>query len=352
AYLRALEAKLGPEREIMRKIIIRAQQDPKRIVLPEGNHPVILRAAHQAAKQKIARPVVLGNADEIRGLAAELQIPLEGIEIVDQIQSKLYESFAPKLFELRNRKGWSLAETRRRLRSRYVTGAMMVREGLVDGQVHGISRTYPDAIRPVLQVIPRRSGICKVSGLYLMIGQDRIRFFADTTVNIRPDSADLAEIAILAAEMARFFDVEPRVAMISFSNFGSVRHLEAQRVGEAVALIRRRRPDIQVDGEMQADTALQDELLATQYPFNRLGGAANVLIFPDLAAGNVAYKLLAQLGGTMAVGPLLMGIGKPFNVLQRGSDMENVVNVIAITVAQAQESQACKSNGLGEQSHG
>jgi malate dehydrogenase (oxaloacetate-decarboxylating)(NADP+) len=337
AYVRALETKLGPEREIMRNIIIRAQQDPKRIVLPEGNDPVILRAAHEVARQKIAVPVVLGNQDEIRALAAELQLSLEGVEIVDQIKSKLYETFIPKLFELRGRKGWSLAETRRRLRSRYVTGAMMVHEGLVDGQVHGIGRSYPDAIRPVLQVIPRREGVFKVAGLYLMIGKDRIRFFADTTVNIRPDSADLAEIAILAAEMAQFFDVEPHVGMISFSNFGSVRHPEARRVRQAVELIRQRRPDLRVDGEMQADTAVRQEVLQTQYPFNHLQGPANVLIFPDLASGNIAYKLLEQLGGLKAVGPLLMGLDKPFNVLQRGTDMENVVNVIAITVAQAQE---------------
>ncbi len=345
AYVRMLEAKLGPEREIMRNIIIRAQQDPKRIVLPEGNHPVILRAAHQVARQKIAVPVVLGNEDEIRTLAAELQLSLEGVEIVDQIKNKLYEEFIPTLFSLRGRKGWSMNETRRQLRSRYVTGAMMVHEGMVDGQVHGISRSYPDAIRPVLRVIPRREGVSTVAGLYLMTGKDRIRFFADTTVNIRPDAADLAEIALLAAEMAEFFDVEPRVAMISYSNFGSVRNSESLRVREAVELIRQRRPDLMVDGEMQVDTAVREEILKTEYPFSRLKGPANVFIFPDLTSGNVAYKLLEQLGGFKAVGPLLMGIGKPFNVLQRGTDMENVVNVIAITVAQAQE---CRNSGQAD----
>jgi malate dehydrogenase (oxaloacetate-decarboxylating)(NADP+) len=334
-YIQTLEARLGPEREIMRKVVTRAQQDPKRIVLPEGNNAVILRAAHQAARDGIARPLLLGNEEEIRSLADGLQIPMEGIEILDNFKSPLYEAFVEKLSVLRARKGWSIEETRRQLRSRFVFGAMMVHEGLVDGQVHGISRSYPDSIRPVLQVIPRRPGICKVSGVYLMIFRDRTMLFADTTVNFNPSSDDLAEIAILAAEMAEFFDLKPRVAMLSFSNFGNTKHPEAKAVEEAVAIARMRKPDLVIDGEMQADTAVSAEIMKKLFPFNRLGSPANVLIFPNLASGNAAYKLLERLGGAKAVGPLLMGISKPFNVLQRGTDMENVVNVIAITVVQA-----------------
>lgn len=336
-YIQLLEARLGPEREIMRQIIIRAQQNPKRIVLPEGNNPVILRAAHQIVNERIARPLLLGSEQEIRSLATELRIPLDGIEILDNLKSPLYEDFVGKLFEIRARKGWSMAETRRQLRNRYVFGAMMVNEGLVEGQVHGIGRSYPDAIRPVLQVIPRCPGVTKVSGLYLMIFRDRTMLFADATVNFHPTSEDLAEIAILAAEMAEFFDITPRVGMLSFSNFGSSHHPDAKRVELAVKLARKRNSDLLIDGEMQADTAVVEEILTREYPFNRLGSPANVLVFPDLAAGNVAYKLLDRLGNAKAVGPLLMGISKPFNVLQRGTDMENVVNVVAITVAQAQE---------------
>ena len=336
-YIQLLEAKLGPEREIMRKIIIRAQQNPKRIVLPEGNNPVILRAAHQIVNERIAHPLLLGREQKIRSLAAELRIPLDGIEILDNLKSPLYEDFVGKLFEIRARKGWSMAETRRQLRNRYVFGAMMVNEGLVDGQVHGIVRSYPDAIRPVLQVIPRCPGVTKVSGLYLMIFRNRTMLFADATVNFHPTSEDLAEIAILAAEMAEFFDIKPRVGMLSFSNFGSAHHPDAKRVELAVELARKRNPDLVIDGEMQADTAVVEEILTREYPFNRLGGPANILVFPDLEAGNVAYKLLDRLGNAKAVGPLLMGISKPFNVLQRGTDMENVVNVVAITMAQAQE---------------
>lgn len=336
-YIQQLEARLGPEREIMRKVIIRAQLNPKRIVLPEGNHPVILRAAHQAVRQGICRPVLLGNEEEIRGLAEALHVSLDGIEIEDNLKSPHLERFVEGLFRLRCRKGWSMAETRRQLRTRYVFGAMMVHEGLVDGQVHGVARSYPDAIRPVLQVIPRREDVSKVSGAYLMISKDRTLLFADPTVNITPSAGDLAEIAVLAAELARFFDISPRVAMISFSNFGNTRHPDAEKVKEAVRIAREKNPDLIIDGEMQADTALVAEILKKEYPFNRLGGTANVLVFPELATANVAYKLLDRLGGAKAIGPLLMGISKPFNVLQRGADMENVVNVIAITVAQAQD---------------
>jgi malate dehydrogenase (oxaloacetate-decarboxylating)(NADP+) len=339
-YIAHLEALLGPEREVMRKIITRAQQRPKRIVLPEGEHPVILRAAHQVAKDGIARPLLLGNEEAIRNLARDLHIPLEGIEILDNLKSPLFETFVEKVFRMRARKGWSKQETRRQMRSRYVFGAMMVEEGMVDGQVHGVIRSYPDAIRPVLQVIARRPGVSKVSGVYLMVFKQRTLLFADATVNIDPSAEDLAEIAILTAEMAEFFDLKPKVAMLSFSNFGSTRHPDAEKVELAVEMARQRVPELPIDGEMQADTAVVEEILRREYPFNRLGGPANVLIFPNLAAGNVAYKLLDRLGGGKAVGPLLMGLSKPFNVLQRGTDMENVVNVIAITVAQAQERQS------------
>jgi malate dehydrogenase (oxaloacetate-decarboxylating)(NADP+) len=336
-YVQALESRLGPEREIMHKIITRAQQDPRRIVLPEGDNPVILRAAHQAAREGVAKPLLLGNEDKIRFLAKELQVPLEGIEILDNFKSPLYDRFVEVLSRIRARKGWSLEETRRQLRSRFVFGAMMVLEGHVDGQVHGISRSYPDAIRPVLQVIPRRPGVSKVSGVYLMILKGRTLLLADTTVNFHPSSEDLAEIAVLASEKAAFFDITPRIAMVSFSNFGSTRHPDAKVVEEAVKLSRIKKPDLAIDGEMQVDTALSEDIMKRLYPFNRLSAPANVLIFPSLDAGNAAFKLLEHAGGAKAVGPLLMGISKPFNVLQRSSDTENAVNVIAITVAQAQE---------------
>jgi malate dehydrogenase (oxaloacetate-decarboxylating)(NADP+) len=336
-YIQKLEASLGPERELMRRIIVRAQQEPLRVVLPEGNHPVIIRAAHQVLQEGIARPLLLGDREEIENLAESLQLPMDGIEVLNPLRNEHFNGFLEKLFAARQRKGWSMAETRRQLQNPYVFGAMMVREGLVDGQVHGIAESYPRAIRPALQVIPKREGVSKISGLYLMVSKDRTLLFADATVNIQPSAEDLAEVALLAAEKASFFGLEPRVAMLSFSNFGSVRHPEAERVTRAVEMVRSRKPDLLIDGEMQADTAVVPEILNNGFPFNRLGGkAANVLVFPDLTSGNVAYKLLDRLGGAKAVGPLLMGLKHPFNVLQQNTDMENVVNVIAITVAQAQ----------------
>jgi len=342
-YIQNLESMLGPEREIMRKMITRAQQNPKRIVLPEGRHPVILRAAHQVVKEGIAQPVLLcSRKDEIISLSKDLFIPLDGIEIVEYQNSPLFEPFAQKLFKIRARKGWTIHETRRRLRDRYLFGAMMVHEGIVDGQVHGIDCYYPSAIRPVVQVIPRQENVSKAAGVYLMIFRDRTLLFADATVNIHPSSENLAEIAFLTSQMAEFFEIKPRIAMLSYSDFGSTRHEDTERVRRAVNIAQKKYPDLVIDGEMQADTAVVEEMLMNEYPFNTLNGAANVLIFPELTSANIAYKLLNRLGNAKAVGPLLMGISMPFNVLQRGADMENVVEVISITVVQAQNKEKNK----------
>jgi malate dehydrogenase (oxaloacetate-decarboxylating)(NADP+) len=336
AYMQRLEANLGPEREIMRKVIFRAQQNPKRIVLPEGDNPVIIRAAHHAVKEGIAHPLLLGDPETIRERAEALHIALNGVDILDHRCNPHVEPFIEALFKMRQRKGWKLNETRSQLQNPYVFGAMMVREGLVDGQVHGVAQSYPNAIRPVLQVIPRRAGVTHVAGLYLVILKNRTLLFADATVNMQPDAADLAEIAVLAAEMAVFFDMKPRVAMLSYSNYGSVRNADTLRVARAAVLAREHDPQLVVDGEMQADTAVVDDILADEFAFNRLGRSANVLVFPDLASGNIAYKLMDRLGGAKVVGPLLMGIARPFNVLQRNAPVESVVDLIAITVAQAQ----------------
>ena len=334
AYVHQLESQLGPEREIMSKLTSTAQQSPKRIVLPEGNHPVILRAAHFAVKEGIARPLLLGNTEDIQATAERLHLSLEGMEILDPRQSPLFEEFSRKLFDIRKRKGWTMPETLYQLQNPYIFGAMLVRQGVVDGQVHGIARSYPNAIQPVLQVIPRRPGLSVVAGLYVMLFKNRTLLFADTTVNVDPSSEELAEIAILSAEMGEFFGMQPRVAMLSFSNFGNARHPLSSKVARAVDLARTRKPDLAIDGEMHADTAVVPEMLSNMYPFNRLGGPANILIFPNLDSGNIAYKLMDRAGGAKAVGPLLMGLSKPFNVLQRNTDMESVVNVITVTVVQ------------------
>jgi malate dehydrogenase (oxaloacetate-decarboxylating)(NADP+) len=217
---------------------------------------------------------------------------------------------------------------------------MMVRAGHADALIAGLTRHYPDTIRPALEVIPLREGFRKVSGVYLLLTtRGDLYFLADTTVNIEPSPEDLAEIALSTADLARRFNVEPRVALLSFSNFGSTRHPLADKVRHAVEILRQRAPDLLVDGEMQADTAVTPDILAGTYPFSPLQGGANVLIFPNLESGNIAYKLLSRLGGAEAIGPLLTGLSKPVHVLQRGAEVNDIVNLSAIAVVEAQEAE-------------
>jgi malate dehydrogenase (oxaloacetate-decarboxylating)(NADP+) len=216
----------------------------------------------------------------------------------------------------------------------------MVRLGDAEALVAGVSQHYPDTIRPALQIIQMRDGATRVAGLYMMIFKDRILFFADTTVNIDPTAEELAEIALGAAEVARRFHVEPRVAMLSFSNFGSARHPQVEKVRRAVEIVRREAPGLVVDGEMQADTALVPEILEEQYPFSVLRGGANVLVFPSLESANVAYKLVQRLGGAEAIGPILVGMRRPVHVLARGCEVKDVVHMAAIAVVDAQEAAA------------
>ncbi|HVX87831.1 MAG TPA: phosphate acyltransferase, partial [Gemmatimonadales bacterium] len=236
----------------------------------------------------------------------------------------------------RQRKGVTKGEARRRLADPAVFGAMMVAQGDADAMVAGENQYYGDAIRPGLEVVGAVQGGA-VAGIYMMIIGDRTFFFADCTVNIDPDAARLAEIALATATAVKHFGIEPRIAMLSFSNFGSVRHPHSDKVARAVKILQERRPDLPVDGEMQADTAVVESILTGTYPFSRLQGPANVLIFPDLDSGNISYKLLARLGGAQAIGPILVGLAAPIHVLQRGSDVDDIVNMAVIAAVDAQE---------------
>jgi malate dehydrogenase (oxaloacetate-decarboxylating)(NADP+) len=231
------------------------------------------------------------------------------------------------------------------MRSANIYGSMMVHAGDADALVSGVTQHYPDTIRPALQVVGMREDLSRVSGLYIMVVKNQIYFFADATVNIEPTAEELAEIALCAAETAKRFDVEPKVAMLSFSNFGSTKHPLAEKVQKATELVRQRDPHLIVDGEMQADTAVVPEIIEGTYPFSPLKGGANVLIFPDLQSGNIAYKLLAQLGGAEAIGPVLMGMNRPVHVLQRGCEVNDIVNMAAIAVVDAQELAWPKTRG-------
>ena len=337
-YVEQLEALQGKSKEIMRQIINMAKADPKKIVLPEGEHEKILRAAQMMLEEGIALPILLGNRGVIGKKVEELHLELPGVTIIDPDESPDTERYAQVLFELRQRKGVTLSEARRRIRSKAGTyfGSVMVRLGDADALLSGIYAHYPDIIRPALEVIGKREGLSSVHGLYMMVFKKGVFFLADATVCIDPTSDELAETAILAAETAQVLEIEPRIAMLSFSNFGSVKHPHALKVKRAVEIIKEREPNLVVDGEMQADTAVTPEILAGNYPFSALKGSANVLIFPDLTSGNICYKLLNRLGGAEAIGPILMGMNRPIHVLQRGDDVADIVNMAAIAVVDAQ----------------
>jgi len=340
-YSEHLESLQGKSKEIMRHIINMAKADPKRIVLPEGEHEKILRAAQMMIEEGVAVPILLGNRAMIEKRMEELRLDLPGVTIIDPDVNTETERYAEFLFELRQRKGVTLSEARRMLRQKNGTyyGSVMVRLGDADALLSGIDAHYPDIIRPALEVIGKRDGLSSVHGLYMLVFKKGIYFLADTTVCIDPTPEELAETAVLAAETARYLDIEPRIAMLSFSNFGSVKHPHALKVKQAVEIVKERAPHLAVDGEMQADTAVTPEILAGNYPFSTLKGAANVLVFPDLTSGNICYKLLNRLGGAEAIGPILMGMNRPIHVLQRGDDVADIVNMAAIAVVDAQNEQ-------------
>jgi malate dehydrogenase (oxaloacetate-decarboxylating)(NADP+) len=337
-YREQLERRLGKAREVMRVMINKAQRQPRRIVFPEGEEDKILRASQILVDEKIAIPILLGNESVIRKRMAELRMQTESIRIVDPAVSPDRVRYVEELYGLRQRKGVTPREAEEMMDNRTVFGSLMLHNGEADALIGGLTQHYPDTIRPALQVIPVRPGLRKVSGVYVLITPEgAIYFLADATVNIEPSAEDLAEITVCAAEVARRFGQEPRVALLSFSNFGSTRHPLAEKVARAVALIREQAPGLIVDGEMQADTAVTPEIIEKDYPFSTLKGGANVLIFPNLEAGNVAYKLLARIGGAEAIGPILMGLSKPVHVLQRGAEVNDIVNMAAIAVVEAQD---------------
>jgi malate dehydrogenase (oxaloacetate-decarboxylating)(NADP+) len=336
-YREQLEKRLGKTHEIMRGVIHKAQAKPKRVVFPEGDNEKILRACHLLIEEKIAQPVLLGNENTIRGKAAEGGVNLDGMEIVDLDRSAWREIYAREFHQIRQRRGITLSEARQLINNRNLFGSLMVRMGDADALVSGVTQHYPDTIRPALQVIKVRQDVHKVSGLYALVTKKGdLLFLADCTVNIDATAEDLAEIAICAAHAARRFDVEPRIAMLSFSNFGSTKHPCTEKVRRATELIKQREPSLTVDGEVMADVAVTPEVLERDYPFSTLKGGANVLIFPDLDSANIACKLLQKIGGAEAIGPILMGMSKPVYVLSRGAEVEDIVNITAIAVVDAQ----------------
>jgi malate dehydrogenase (oxaloacetate-decarboxylating)(NADP+) len=338
-YRDNLESRLSRSQEIMRRIIHRAQRDPKRIVFLEGNEPKILRACQVILDEGIARPILLGERAVIERNIAELSLELDKAVIIDPKNFERFEDYVTEFHRLRSRKGITRKEATKLLTvNRNYFGAMMVKMRDADGLVGGINKHYPETIRPALQVLPLEEQTSVIAGMYMMVFPKDVMFFADTTVNIDPTTEQLAEIAICAADtVIRLLEIKPRIAMLSFSNFGSTRHPLTEKVARAVKIVKKRRPDLKIDGEMQADTAVIPEILNRVYDFNELKGKANVLIFPCLDAGNIAYKLMERIGGARAIGPILMGTSRAIHVIQRNCDVEDIVNATSLAVIDAQE---------------
>ena len=335
-YREELEARLGKSREMMRVVLNKAQSEPKRVALCEGEDEKMIRAAYQLIERGIADPVLIGDREEIRTATEGLGLAFDP-EVVDPADG--HDGYVDRLHELRKRKGVTRSEAEERIRKdpNYF-GSVMVEQGDADAMLTGLTHHYPSALRPPLQVIGTAENANYAAGVYLLTFKNRIVFCADATVNQDPDEEVLAEITRHTAELARRFNVEPRAALLSYSNFGSV-DTESTRKPREAARILRNDPsvDFPVDGEMQADTAVVEEILNGTYEFTDLDEPANVLVFPNLEAGNIGYKLLQRLGGAEAIGPMLVGMDKPVHVLQRGDEVKDIVNLAGVAVVDAQE---------------
>ncbi len=334
-YEEQLQERLGYSQELIHMMIHKAKANPKKIVYAEGEEEKIIRAANVVSTERIGLPVLLGNKSVINDKISELGFSAENFEIIDPHDSELRELFAEEFFNMRQRKGVSKKLAKSRICQPKLFGSMLVHTNKAAALIGGLRSGYPETIKPALQVIGVKENINVVSGLYIIIIKRKILFFADTTVNICPDADKLAEIAISAAEMVKSFDIEPRIAMLSFSNFGSAQYPQSIKQSEAVKIVNQKRPDLIIDGEMQIDAALSPDIARDEFSFSKIKGDANVFIFPNLSAGNIAYKLIERLTDATVIGPILLGMNKPVNVLQRDSSVDDIVNLSAITVVEA-----------------
>jgi malate dehydrogenase (oxaloacetate-decarboxylating)(NADP+) len=335
AYREELINRQGIGQQVRSRIISMAKRGAKqRVIYAEGEESKIIRAAAAVEDEGLATPILLGRRDRIEAAIQELGLDFAP-RIVDVNSDDLRDRLQPELHKLRQRSGVTIAKARSLLRDRNYMGPMMLHAGDGDAFISGLTFEYPEVVRPALQIFHTRKGSRIASGVYLVIVKGRVYLFTDATVNIDPDAETLAQIAILAADFARALDIDPKVAMLSFSNFGSTPHPESQKVRQAVEIVCQERPDIVIDGEMQADAAVVPEIVEGRYPFSRVKDA-NVLVFPDLDSANIAYKLLGRLGGAETIGPILLGMGAPVHVLQAGDDVEDIIAITAVAVMDAQ----------------
>lgn len=338
-YEAQLRARLGQDNAFLRTLADRARKSPKRVVFAEADHYKVLKAAEQAVEEGIAEPILLGRRSVIEALIEEHKLELYGVTILnprsDEERDRRH-AFAEVFFEKRKRKGLTIKEAERYMRQRNYFGAMLVDSGEADALISGLTRTYPSVIRPALQVIGKAKGVEKVAGMYILETKRGPMFFADTTVNMDPTAEEIVAIAVLTAQAVRRLRIVPRMALLSYSNFGSAKGAGAQKMARAAAILKERHPDLIVDGEIQANFALNDELLSESFPFSTLHNRqVNTLIFPNLSAGNIAYKLLQEMGGIQAQGPVLLGMRKSFHVLQMGSSVREILDMVRLSVVDA-----------------
>lgn len=337
-YHQDLLKRVGIDQKLTSRITERAKQNPKHIVFAEADHPKILKAAQVLQDEKIAYPILLGSRTDIERLIQEHGLDLSECKIIDPREEKeRTEKFAKAYHQKRQRKGIAYKDAERVMRDRNAFGAMMVEFGEADALVSGLTKDYPKTILPSLQIIGMAEGVNRVAGMYIIMNKKGTFFFADCTVNVDPNVNDLVEIIGLAARGVKFFDIEPRVAMLSYSNFGSSKGPIPEKAREAVRLAKQKYPDLIVDGDIQANVAFDTDIQQQIFPFSALAKeGANTLIFPNLASGNIAYKLLMEIGGAEAIGPILLGMKKPVHVLQLGSSIRDIINMAAIAVVDAQ----------------
>ncbi|TNE78885.1 MAG: NADP-dependent malic enzyme [Bacteroidetes bacterium] len=338
AYETELRSRLGLENKFISYISVKAKQDPKRVIFAEADTYKVLKAAQIVRDEGIAEPILLGRRDKIERLVAENQLDIEGIKVIDPYEETAFrQDFIDKLYEKRKRKGVSLYSAAKLMRDRNYYGSMMVEFGEADVLISGLTVNYANTIRPALQVIGVQPGISKVAGMYIMNTKKGPLFFADTTVNPDPSAQELVDITRLVAKEVKAFNIEPRIAMLSYSNFGSAEGRVPNGIQEAIKILHRENPDMIVEGDIQANFALNPQMLEENFPFSKLKGApANTFIFPNLAAGNIAYKMLQELKVAEAIGPVLLGLNKSVHILQLGSSVREIVNMVTIAVVDAQ----------------
>jgi malate dehydrogenase (oxaloacetate-decarboxylating)(NADP+) len=335
AYEEQLKERLGLSKEIVRVMIHKAQKHPKKVVYPEGEEENIIRAAHTVYNDGIANPILLGNEKIIKKEIERIGYDEKEFQIIDPEKCDKCDAYAAAFFKKRQRRGATLWDAKNLIRKPNYYGSMMVEVGDADALISGYTTSYPNTIKPALQCIGVKEGFKIVSGLYIVIAKKDTYFFADCTVNVNPNAEQLAEIAISTASVVKAFDVVPKIAMLSFSNFGSAAYPESIKVKEAVKIVKSKMPELIIDGEMQADTAVVPEILDKTFPFTSIKGGANVLVFPDLGSANIAYKLMARIGQATVIGPILTGMNKPVHVLQRGATVDDIYNMTAIAVVEA-----------------